>query len=292
MVKKMLKQLRPNPEGLSHKLSLEMARGNFSRAADMLKQLQKQLKEGKLTEAQKDALSKQLKDLAKQLKELAKKNAEFEKELEKMGLDKKLAKLSEKQLRQALQMRGLNAEQIQKLIKKAGACKSASNSCSNLGAALASAGAAAQAGGEQFSEAMDQLNALESLSQQIKMMQASMDQISKSMACLGQGMCNSSGNSNKSAGNSRGAGMGQGAKATAEEGKLATKSTKVKTKDAKNVPVVASWYFKGRQVKGDSRRGFSAVAQAGRDGAAEAITENQIPRKYEESVKKYFGGME
>jgi len=57
-------------------------------------------------------------------------------------------------------------------------------------------------------------------------------------------------------------------------------------------PVIASWYFKGMQVKGEAKRAFAEVVQAGRDRAAEAISENQIPRKYEESVKKYFGRLE
>jgi len=57
-------------------------------------------------------------------------------------------------------------------------------------------------------------------------------------------------------------------------------------------PVIASWYFKGTQIKGEARRDFSEVIQAGRDSAAEAISENQIPRKYEEAVKKYFSQLE
>ena len=56
--------------------------------------------------------------------------------------------------------------------------------------------------------------------------------------------------------------------------------------------MIASWYFKGSQVKGDAQRGFSEVVQAARDSAAEAISENQIPYKYEEAVKKYFGQLE
>jgi hypothetical protein len=57
-------------------------------------------------------------------------------------------------------------------------------------------------------------------------------------------------------------------------------------------PAVASWYVKGSQIKNEARREFSEVVEAGRNSAAEAISENQIPRKYEEAVKKYFGGLE
>ena len=57
-------------------------------------------------------------------------------------------------------------------------------------------------------------------------------------------------------------------------------------------PVIASWYFHDSQVKGEDKRDFTEVIQAGRDTAAEAITENEIPRKYEDAIKKYFGGLE
>jgi hypothetical protein len=56
--------------------------------------------------------------------------------------------------------------------------------------------------------------------------------------------------------------------------------------------VIASWYFKDVQIKGEARRDFTEVVEAGRANAAEAISENQIPRKYEEAMKKYFGQLE
>ena len=46
------------------------------------------------------------------------------------------------------------------------------------------------------------------------------------------------------------------------------------------------------QVKGEARRTFSDVVQAGRASAAEAISENEIPRRYEGAVKEYFSQLE
>jgi hypothetical protein len=60
----------------------------------------------------------------------------------------------------------------------------------------------------------------------------------------------------------------------------------------KDGPVVASWLIKGSQVKGESKKELQDVIQAGRDAAAEAIQDNEIPRKYELPVKKYFGDLE
>jgi len=39
-------------------------------------------------------------------------------------------------------------------------------------------------------------------------------------------------------------------------------------------------------------RDFTEVVQAARDGAAEAISENEIPRRYEDAIKAYFSQLE
>jgi hypothetical protein len=112
LMQQMFKQLPGSADSFSQELRLALAQGNFDRASNMLKQMQQQLNEGELSDDQRKALSRQLQELAKQLQELAAKNEQLEKELERQGLDKRLAKLSEKQLRQALQKRGLSSEKI------------------------------------------------------------------------------------------------------------------------------------------------------------------------------------
>jgi len=57
-------------------------------------------------------------------------------------------------------------------------------------------------------------------------------------------------------------------------------------------PVIASWYFKGEQVKGESKRKYQEVVEAARDRAAEAITDKQVPREYQKTVMDYFKRME
>ena len=69
------------------------------------------------------------------------------------------------------------------------------------------------------------------------------------------------------------------------------KSEKVDTKTQKG-PIIASYYVKDKQIEGEAKRDLSQVIQAGRESAAEAISENEIPRKYEEAIKSYFGNIE
>lgn len=297
LMQRMFKQLRGSPDVLSQKIRLALAKGNFADASNLLNQLQKELAEGKLSQQQQKDLSKQLQNLAKQLQELAEKNEEFEKELEKLGLSKKLAKLSDKQLRQSLQKQGLSAEKIEELLRKAAVFRSASSRCSGLGSAMAGCGAGAGGlSGDELAAVMEQLDELESIKQQLMLTEASLAEISRAIGCLGEGMCGGQGPfmeglSDKYGSGTGGPGMGYGPRSIDETGETSTMKTRLQNEPGQG-PVIASWYFKASQVKGEAMRDYSEVVQEGRDSAAEAISDNLIPRKYEESIKKYFGQLE
>jgi hypothetical protein len=300
LMQQMFKQLRGMPNAFSQQLRLALAQGNFSKASDLMKQFQKQLLEGKLSEQQQKALSEQLQNLARQLQELARKNEQFEAELEKLGLNKKLAKLNKEQLRKALQKQGLSKEKIEQLLQKMAACRSACSRCSGIGKAMAACGAGAGGlSGDELASLAEQLDELEAMRQQIMLTQATLDEIERAIGRLGQGMCQGpgcqgpfrEGLAERFGSGTGGPGRGYGPRASDEDGQTNTKKTRIQNKTGEG-PVVASWYIKGTQVKGQVKRDFSEVIQAGRDSAAEAISENQIPRRYEESVKKYFGQLE
>jgi len=317
LMQEMFKQLPGSSEAFSQELRLALAKGNFDKASSLLREMQKQLLDGKLSDEQRKALTDQLQELARQLQELAAKNEELEKELEKLGLDKKLAKLTEQQMREALKKQGLSAEQIEQLMQKAAACRMASGRCSGLGQAMGACGTGAGGlSGDELAGLADQLDQLEALQQQLMLTQAALDQIARACNGLGKGMCKGlgckgascplcgglgckgsgygpfrTGSSNGMSSGTGGPGIGYGPRGTDSGGQTSTQKATVKNKDAKG-PTIASWYFKGTQVKGEAQRDFSEVMQAARDSAAEAISENQIPRRYEEAVKTYFGRLE
>ena len=146
---------------------------------------------------------------------------------------------------------------------------------------------------DELAELVEQLDSLEALSQELALAQASLDEIDRAIGLLGQGNCTGQGPYQqglvlKQGGGTGGPGRGYGPRDTAEGGTANFKKTRVNNKAAKG-PIIASWYFKGPQIKTEARREFADVVQASKDGAAEAISENQIPRKYEESIKRYFG---
>jgi hypothetical protein len=298
MMQRMFQQLRGSPDTLMQQIQLALAQGNFSQASQMLNQLQNDLDQNKLSDQQKKDMAEQFQNLAKKLSELAQKNEAFEKELEKLGLDKELSKLDSKQLRQSLQQQGLPADKIEQLLNKVSASQMARNRMSALASAMAGAGTGGL-GADELSQAMEQLDELDTLQQQIKLTEASLAEISRCIACLGEGMGEgigyqgpfSEGDTNRSGPGTGGPGIGMGPRDSDTAGDISGKTTRVDN-ESKEGPVIASWYFKESQIKGQSVRDYSQVIQAGRDSAAEAITENEIPRKYEETIKKYFGQLE
>lgn len=300
LMQEMLKQLRGSPQAFSQQLSRALAKGDFSQAADLMRQFQRQLEKGDMSKEQREALKRQLQDLAAQLEQLAQKNRQLADELEKLGLDKDLAKLSAEQLRKALEKQGLRAEAIEQLLQKMAACRSAASQCSTLSSAMESCGSGA--GGlspDDLASLTGEFDELDSFKQQMVLTQATLDEIERAIACLGEGMCDGpgcqgafrEGLSQGSRPGTGGPGRGYGPRGKDEDGQTSTNKTKAKgqTKDG---PVVASWYFKGSQIKGQAHREFSEVVAAGRDSAAEAISDNEIPPKYAESVKNYFGRLE
>ena len=298
-LQKMFKQLRGSSDVFSQKLRLALAKGKFSQASNIMSDLQKELAKGNLSPEQQKALTGQLQDLAKRLQELARKNEEFEKELEKLGLNKELAKLDEQQLRQTLLKQGMAAENIEELLRKASAFRSAASMCAGLGSAIAACGTGAgQLSGDGLATATEQLDEFDALKQQLMLTQASLDEITRAIACLGDGMGQGlgyqgpfmEGSSDRSGPGTGGPGVGYGPRGTAGDD-TSTQRTRLKNKPGQG-RVIASWYFQESQIKGEAKRDFTEVVRAARDGAAAAISENEIPRKYEEAIKKYFGRLE
>ncbi len=295
MLKQTLKRLHGSIDPFGQQLRLALAKGDFDQAASMLREMQKELAEGKLSEEMRRKLAEQMQQLAEELQKLAREKRDLESELEKLGLDKKLAQMNPDQLRQALQKQGLRADTLEQLLKKAEASQSAQAQCAALGQALGAAGMGGGLAGDDLGGAIGQLDALEAWQQQALMLQASLGEISRCIGGLGEGMSDRWGiNLNEQQRSGQGKGIGTAPAASysdPEETASATEKTRAPSQP-QDGPVVASWYFKEAQIKGEARRGFSEAVQAGRDSAAEAISENQIPRRYEGPVKEYFSQLE
>ena len=288
-LKQTFKRLKGSTDPFAQEIRSALAKGDVGKAADMLGQLQKQLSQGTLPAEKQKELARQLQDLADELKRLSQQQKQLEDELAKLGLDKQLARLSPEQLKQALQQQGLSPEAVEKLLQKAAVCQAAQGQLAKLGQALNGAAVDGMFQGDSLGEAIDQLNAVDAMQKKSLLLASSEGECSKCAGSIGQGMAQG-----MPGGQSNPFGIGTettNSRAPDTHDPTATKTTRVQSKTGEG-PVVAGWYFRDTQVKGESRRGFTDVVQAGRTGAAEAISENQIPRRHEQMIKQYFNQLE
>lgn len=295
MMQQMLQKLHGSRDPFSQQVRMALAKGDFAQAASMLAQLQSELNTGSLPEDKRKELATQMQELAKELAKLAEQKSLVEGELAKLGLDKQLAQAGPEQLRQALQKQGLKPEMIDRLLKKVEACQGASARCSGLGQALGAAAGTGQGGGlapDDLSGVIDELNSLDAMQQQALLLKASLAEVSNCLAGLGQGMGGQSQwQIGPGGGQGDGIGLSTGDHSITSDPLIANKTAKAPSR-GEDGPIVASWYFRDTQVKGQAQRTFAEVVQAGRATAAEALSENQIPRRYEDAVKAYFNQLE
>ena len=301
-IREMMKKLRSFPKSRFPELERALARGRFDKAAEAVKGLQRKLNEGKLTDAEKEALQKELDDLAKQLQQLGDERKQMEDALEGAGQDKRLAQLSDEKIREALRDSGLTAEQIDRLMRELADCRAGSQACGQLAEALAQCGQGEQLPAEELDALLDRLAQMESRIGRLAGVEGSLDQIEDAIALLGQ--CRGQGGQGRGGkglflegealgrgAGTGGPGQGYGAQDAAAGGKVGLDKTRARGKTQKG-PIIASRFFRGPQVKGEARRELAEVVQAAGDAASEAISDKRIPRKYESSVKGYFGELE
>ncbi len=308
VMQEMMKQVPSAPDGPASRLQQAMATGDFKKAADIVDKMQQQLKEKKLSPEEQKRLAEQLRKMSEKLKELAERNEEMQKELEKHGLDKELAKLDEKQLQQKLQQLGIEQNVIETLMKKASACGQACQNCQQLSQAMVQAAGEGNEGGEgglsqaEMEALADQLGDMEAMEAQSELAQESLDEIYQAIQELGQNMGQGMGegcgwgNPGMGDGGGQGEGIGNAPGSGVTDSEFfdvnKTKSAKTKSQVQPGGPIVATWYFKDEQVKGEAHQDFGAVVEAAKSEAADAIAENHIPKKYEKAVKQYFGQLE
>lgn len=303
-IKQMMKKLRSFPKSRYPQLQRALAQGRFDKAAEAVKDLQRQLDEGKMTDAEKKALQRELDDLAKQLDKLGDQRKAAEDALEEAGQDKRLAQLSDDDIRKALRDKGLTREQIDRLMRELQDCRAGSEACEQLAEALSECGTGRQLSAEEFDGVLDQLSDMESMTGRLADVEETLEQIEAAIAQLGQCQGQGEGEGGKGGrglfleGDSArrgpgtgGPGKGYGEQDTAAGGNVGTRKTRARGKTQKG-PIIASRFFRGPQVKGAARQELTEVVQAAADIASEAISDKRIPRKYESSVKDYFGELE
>ena len=275
-------------DGPADEFAKDLAKGKFEDAANELKSLAEKAQSGKLTDQEKQKLQQQLGEMAKQLDKMA-------------SLEEK-----KKQLEEALKNGGLSKEQFQQEMTKLNQQAANMKQLQQLAEQMKQAQQAMQKGdmqkaGENLQQAKQQL---QQMAQQMQEMQqldealADLQQAKDGMAADGQAnqlgdmmaQGNALGDMMNDAQNGMGLnrGRGQGDRPEAPD-KTSAYDTKVKAELGKGKYQLKGFGQPGEQTKGKSViTGGEAVEQAASEAAADALTQQRIPRKLQKNVRDYF----
>ena len=151
--------------------------------------------------------------------------------------------------------------------------------------------------GDEMAELAEQLGEMEALQEEFYLTQATLDEIARSIGILGEGwgeygayMDFMEGAIQGFAPGTGGPGRGYGGRDSDDSGSTALQKTQTKTKTGQG-QMIAGWMFDGPQVRGESRLQLDQMVDDAQDSVSEAITENEIPRKFETAIKNYFGAL-
>jgi len=283
-VAKQLQQLKEMGEqGPADQLAKELARGDLAKAMEQVKELQEKMKAGKLSEAEKKALEKQLGEAAKKLSDMAN-MAERKKQLDEA---RKNGGLNEEQYQremEKLQQQAKNLQQLQKLSEQLAQAQQAMQKGDPQKAADALGEARDQIG--EMAKNMEEMQALDDALAEVMDAKNGM---SDGLNQLGEGMDGGDGFSDRRSNSNNGGGRGRGA---GDRPEAADDTSTYKTKTAQQIQkgkaVFQGFAEPGKAVKGEARIDVQAELEAATAGAADALSNQRIPKGVERHVRSYY----
>jgi hypothetical protein len=283
---KQLQQLKEmSAGGPADQFAKDLARGDFQKAAQEVKKLQEQLASGKMSEADKKALQEQLGEMKQQLEKLA--NLEERK----------------KQLDQAYKNGGLTKEQYEQQMAKLNDQAKDLQKLQQLAQKLAQAQQGLQKGDmkkaadalgmsqQQLQEMAKAAQEIESIDQALADIQDAKNGMNgEGMNQLGEGLdgANQLGMGERMGnGNGLGRGRGRGDRPEIPDD-VASYNTKVKQQYGKGKAVLEGFAPPSKQIAGDSVITVQEAIESAPGLAAEALSNQKVPKNVEKHVLGYF----
>jgi hypothetical protein len=283
-VNRQLQQLKEmGQNGPADQLAKELARGDFKKAAEQLKQLQEKLQKGEMTQAEKKALEQQLGEMAKKLNDLA----NMEQRKKQLDEARKNGGLSQEQYEREMEKLKQQSKSLQKLSQLAGKLGQAQEALQKGDAKQAADSLAMTQ--QQLAEMAQQMEEMEALdSAMADVMDAKNGMNADGMNQLGE-MMNGFGNMDgmKRGMGGMGRGRGQGDRPEAQDD-TATYSTKVQQQIGKGKAVLQGFTQPSKTVKGHSVIDIQGEMEAATAEAAEALSNQRIPKNVEKHIRAYY----
>lgn len=313
-----MRKLRsPGPGGMDE-FARSLARGRFEEAKSALEEMGRALESGSMSEAERAALSEQIRMLGEQLERIAAERASLREMLERAGMDPaEAARLAgdPAALESALNaMEGLSEAERKALMDSALAQQSAGDAMGAMAGLMRELSEAVQRNPGQCANPMqglgEQLSACEALASEMRALDAALRACESQMASCGQSLCEGGGlnpgeglgsmgrlMASGTQGRGIGAGIGSGTGGSRSDPDLAPADDYVLKSERTRVAnrggaVISSTLVYGSQVRGEAEARFGEVVGASSAEAAEAIETMRVPREYHDAVRHYFGRLE
>lgn len=284
-VNRQLQQLKDLANmGPADQFAKNLAKGNFMKAAQELKKLQEKLKSGKLTESDKKALKEQLAEMAKQLEKLA----GLEDRKKQLEEARKNGGLSEQQFKQEMDKLKEQSKNLQKLAQMAGKLNQAREALEkgDMKKAAETLGMTEN----QLNEMAKNLQELESLDGAMADLQdAKNGMTGDGMNSLGESLEGMGANGRRMGNGRNGSGRGRGSGDRPEApDQTAEYTTKVKQQLQKGKAFATGTAPPTAPIKGHSVIDVQGEIAAATGNAADALSNQKVPRNVEKHIKMYF----
>ncbi|WDQ17518.1 hypothetical protein [Rhodopirellula sp. P2] len=287
-IRKTLAQMKGLEGGPAEKVLSQIQKGDFGKAAEEIKKLAKQMKDGKLTEQQKEKLNDQIKKMAEQMKQAAKDHEQKKQQLqEKIQQAKREGRNEEAaKLQQKLNEAESADSQMQQMQQMADAMQQAADAMQqgdDAAAAQAMEEMAGQLGEMQqaMSELEDLDSALGDLSQSKNQMNCKQCNGDGCQACQGNGFGD---------GDQPGMGMGRGkgeGDRPEEETDINTYDTQVRGKVKRGRAIIAG-FADGPNRKGVTREDIQSAIESNLSEESDPLEDQVLPRDEREQTREYF----
>ncbi|MCS7465119.1 hypothetical protein NZK35_00345 [Stieleria sp. ICT_E10.1] len=290
-MRKAMAQMNSLQAGPANEAAQSIAKGDFGKAEQVMRKLAQKMKDGTLSDKEKEQLQKQVQQLKDQLEkaiaEQKRKQDELKEKIEQAkreGRSEDAAKMQQ-QLNEMQQQSKQQSQQMQQMADKLGQAAQAMQNGDSKQAANALDAMADQLGDmqQEMSELQDLEDAMNDLSQSKEQMRCSSCGGGGCQQCQGMGMGMGEGDK---PGDGLGEGAGQGDRPE-EEGDTNTYETQVRGQVKKGKAVI-SGFADGPNRKGISREDVKRAIESSFSEESDPLENQQLPRTEREHAMDYF----
>ncbi|MFG0263574.1 MAG: hypothetical protein ACF8AM_00310 [Rhodopirellula sp. JB055] len=287
-IRKTLAQMKGLEGGPAEKVLSQIQKGDFGKAAEEIKKLAKQVKDGKLTQQQKEKLNKQIKKMAEQMKQAAKDH------------EQKKQQLQEKIQQAKREGRNEDAAKLQQKLNEAESADSQMQQMQQMADAMQQAADAMQQGDEAAAaEAMEemssQLGEMQQAMSELEDLESALGDLSQSKNQMNCKQCNGDGcqacqGNGFGDGDQPGMGMGRGkgeGDRPEEESDVNTYDTQVRGKVKRGRAIIAG-FADGPNRKGVTREDIQSAIETNLSEESDPLEDQVLPRDEREQTREYF----